>query len=129
MDEDEFMEPYDDPKNRETRRIETDHAAARFAQEPERALEAMQEEDRGFAFSVREVKNYILDLSAEGRDESDKAPVLDSMEDSETYIDETVRDALKGAADGEEYAMRSTEGGSAFNATRFAYIGDTDYNL
>jgi hypothetical protein len=130
MDEDEFKEQYIEQEKRNDQLIETDHAAARFAQNPETALEAMQEERDGYAFTAQEVLEYMTDLSKEGRDipEGGTAPIDHTLDldrnDVLSYGPTVMENLLESAVDGEEEYAELSDDNADINASAFAYIGD-----
>lgn len=118
IDKEEFLEDY--TPNAE--QIDRDHRAAIFARNPEMALEPMKEEKDGFGFTPREVVDYLVNISEEGRD---CAPVFHDLDhqsgpySTPVYIREALQEASRGS---EEYGSITADNG----ATVFAYLGDED---
>jgi hypothetical protein len=144
MDRDSFKSQYEEEQRQKEEKIRTDHAAARFARNPEKALEAMQKDSVDhFSFNYQEVANYIMEQSSRGRDiEAGTAPTADGVpeplkEDLENaegynsirpsvpeYVSDYTEEALEAATDKENYGSVTNNG-----RKEFAYIGDLDMDM
>jgi hypothetical protein len=135
MDRDTFKQKYEEKHTANQELIESDHAAALFVRNPEKALKPLQEiEGNEFSFEAAEVREHITDQSEHQRRSG--VPIVEDLArdvDGFDYdrvntknIQKYVVDSLKEATRGEEYGM---VGGGPNGASEFAYVGDLDLDI